>query len=362
MESHNHRSVSSTLESQKGGHPVSAHSPTYDAASIAAINAALFHVNCSPVLGAVIRHRVPDHLSAGPLDAEELARRAGLHPLSTIRALRLLTGFGIFKEVKTGSFANNGASSLLLDGTGGMRKFAWWFTSPANWKAIGAVDHCLLTGESAWVKVLGESLWEYLRTHPEDLAAFNGMFVELRAADHAAIAKAYNWNSVKRIVDVGGGNGSLLATILAAHPHLRGTVFDQPEVVSAAAECLAARGVSHRCEILAGSFFDPIPAQGDVWILSQIMHDWDDAACRRILTRCRESMQQGDRLLVVEMVTVPCRPNMQTALNDISMLVTFGEARQRTEDEYRQLFSGCGFVLSRLISGGRFSIVETHSH
>jgi len=342
---------------------VSAHSPAHDAASLAAINAALFHVNCSPVLGALIRHRVPDHLSEGPLDAGELARRAGLHPLSTTRALRLLTGFGIFKEVKPGTFANNGASSLLRDGAGGMRNFAWWFTSPANWSSIGAVNHCLLTGESAWVKVLGESLWEYLRSHPEDNAAFNSMFGELRASDHAAIAKAYDWNSVKRVVDVGGGNGSLLATILAAHTHLQGTVFDQPEVVSAAAEYLAAKGVSHRCEILAGSFFDSIPAQGDVWILSQILHDWNDSDCRRILTRCRKQMKPGDRLLVVEMVTVPCRPNMQTALNDISMLVTFGEARQRTEDEYRQLFSACGFLLFRLVSsGGRFSIVETHAH
>lgn len=334
---------------------MSAHSPAQDAASIAAINAALFHVNCSPVLGALIRHRVPDHLSEGPLDAGELARRAGLHPLSTIRALRLLTGFGIFKEVKPGTFANNAASSLLLDGTGGMRNFAWWFTSPANWRSIGAVDHCLLTGESAWVKVLGESLWEYLRSHPEDHAAFNSMFGELRSSDHAAIAKAYDWNSVKRVVDVGGGNGSLLATILTAHTHL--------QVVSAAAEYLAAKGVSHRCKILAGSFFDPIPAQGDVWILSQILHDWDDTDCRRILTRCREQMQPGDRLLVVEMVTVPCKPNIQTALNDISMLVTFGEARQRTEDEYRDLFSACGFLLSRMVSSaGRFSIVETHAH
>jgi hypothetical protein len=343
-------------------YPVSAHSPAHDAASIAAINAALFHVNCSPVLGALIRHRVPDHLSEGPLDAGELARRAGLHPLSTIRALRLLTGFGIFKEVKPGTFENNAASSLLREGAGGMRNFAWWFTSPANWRSIGAVDHCLLTGESAWLKVLGESLWEYLRKHPEDHAAFNSMFGELRCTDHAVIAKAYDWNSVKRVVDIGGGNGSVLGTILTAHAHLQGTVFDQPEVMSAAAEYLAARGVSHRCEILAGSFFDPIPAKGDVWILSQILHDWDDADCRRILTRCREGMQREDRLLVVEMVTVPCRPNMQTALNDISMLVTFGEARQRTEDEYRHLFSACGFVFSRMISTtSRFSILEIHA-
>jgi len=341
---------------------VSAHSPAHDAGSIAAINAALFHVNCSPVLGALIRHRVPDHLSEGPLDAGELARRAGLHPLSTTRALRLLTGFGIFKEVKPGTFANNAASSLLRDGAGGLRNFAWWFTSPANWRSIGAVDHCLLTGESAWLKVLGETLWEYLRSHPEDHAAFNSMFGELRSSDYAAIANAYDWNSVKRVVDLGGGNGSVLATILAAHTHLQGTVFDQPEVVSAAAEYLAAKGVSHRCKILAGSFFDPIPAQGDAWILSQILHDWDDADCRRILTRCREQMQPGDRLLVVEMVTVPCRPNMHTALNDISMLVTFGEARQRTEDEYRHLFSVSGFVFSRMISTqSRFSILEAHT-
>jgi hypothetical protein len=338
---------------------VSAKSPVQDPASVAAIHSALFHVNCSPVLGALIRHRVPDHLEGGPMEAQALAQRAGLHPLSTARALRLLAGFGVFKEVAPGVFANNAASSLLRDSPGGLRNFAWWFTSADNWRSIGAVDHCLLTGESAWTKLFGQSLWEYLREHDEDRAAFSSMFGELRSSDHAALMRAYDWTQVGTVVDVGGGNGSLLATILAANNDLKGVLIDQPEVIPASTQYLASRGVGSRCRVTAGSFFDPLAAEGDVWILSQILHDWDDADCRKILSRCRERMRPGNRLLVVEMLTVPCKPNMHTGLNDICMLVIFGEARQRTEDEYRELFSSCGLALTRVVpTQSRFSIVE----
>jgi hypothetical protein len=341
---------------------VSAQSPVQDSASVAAIHSALFHVNCSPVLGALIRHRVPDHLEGGPLDAQELAQRAGLHPLSTTRALRLLASFGVFKEVTPGVFANNAASSLLRDCPGGLRNFAWWFTSADNWRSIGAVDHCLLTGGSAWTKLFGQSLWEYLRDHDEDRAAFNSMFGELRSSDHAALMKAYDWARVRTVVDVGGGNGSLLAAILAANGDLQGVLIDQPEVIPVSAQYLASKGMSSRCRITAGSFFDTLAAEGDVWILSQILHDWDDADCRKILSRCRARMAPGNRLLVVEMLTIPCKPNMHAGLNDICMLVIFGEARQRTEDEYRQLFSSCGLALTRVIpTQSRFSIVEARA-
>ena len=153
--------------------------------------------------------------------------------------------------------------------------------------------------------------------------------------------------------------GSLLAAILEKHEGTRGVLVEQPEVLSDANRLLSERGVRSRCEFVGGSFFDPIPASGEVWTMCQVLHDWPDAECRAILGRCRDSMRDTDRLLVVEMLTVPCQPNPGIAMLDMMMLLYFGEARQRTVDEYQELFGATRFELTRVLATpSAFSIVE----
>jgi hypothetical protein len=207
--------------------------------------------------------------------------------------------------------------------------------------------------------VFGESLWEYARRHPEQNATFNRALAELRGEEHQQIADAYDWSAVGTVVDVGGGIGSLLAAIMTNHSGVRGVLLEQPELLSDADRVLSARGLRERCELLAGNFFDVISARGEVWLLSQVLHDWPDEQCRAILQRCREAMRASDRLLVVEMLTVPCEPNVQVALIDLVMLMYFGEARQRTVQEYNELFESTHFTLTRVLpTAGTFSIVE----
>ena len=334
-------------------------SPAPDPAAFQSVLGVIQDIHTNAVVGTLLRRNVPDCLASGPRRFEEVASRSGLHPLSTARALRLLAGYGVFEEVSPGVFANNAASRLLRNQPGGMRNFAFFMTSEGFRNALGALQHSLITGESCFRHVHGESIWDYLGKRPEEVAAFNAMFAEVRGGEQAAIAKAYDWSAANTVVDVGGGNGSLLATILAAEVHLRGVLFDRPEGLKDSAEHLASRGVHERCRPVAGSFFEPIPAQGDIWILSQILHDWSDAESRVILNRCRAQMRPEDRLLVIEMLTVPCRPSLEVGIIDITMLALFGEARQRTEEEYGALFGSCKLALARVIpTESAFSIVE----
>ena len=167
------------------------------------------------------------------------------------------------------------------------------------------------------------------------------------------------WTGIKKVVDVGGGIGSLLVAILENRPTIRGVLVEQPALLADADRMLTKRGVRERCELLGGNFFDSIAASGDVWALSQVLHDWPDADCRAILQRCREAMRPKDRLLIIEMLTVPCEPNLRISLMDLTMLMYFGEARQRTVEEYKNLFDTTNFSLTRVLpTTGAFSIVE----
>jgi len=319
----------------------------------------LSHMYFSPILGTLIRARVPDLLDAGPVHGAELARQAGLHPLSTTRALRALTAFALFREVEPSVFAHSEASSLFRDAPGGLRNYALFATSEQFLKSCAALGHSLETGEAAHDYALGQKVWEYMRDHPEDNVAFNRGLAEIRKDEQAAIAAACDWGGVTSVVDVGAGAGALVASILSMDPRIRGVLFDRSDVLPDADELLQARGVRDRCDLVGGDFFEPMTVNGDVWILSQVLHDWPDSECRKILMRCRERMKSEDRLLVVEMVPVPGRPDAGIALLDMAMMTFGGEARQRTETEYRDLFAATNFVLARVVeTGTAFSVLE----
>jgi hypothetical protein len=320
---------------------------------------ALSHVYFAPILGRLIRARVPDVLDGGAVHSAELANQVGLHPLSTVRALRALTSFGVFREVAPDTFANSDASSLFRDAPGGLRNYALFATSEQFLKSAAALGHSLETGLAAHDHALGQKVWEYMRDHPEDNEAFNRGLAEIRKDEQAAIAAAYDWTGVTSVVDVGAGAGALLAAIVAGNPGVRGILFDRPEVLPDADHLLSGRGVRERCELVGGSFFEPIQVKAEVWILSQVLHDWPDAQCWTILSHCRERMSSGDRLLVVEMVPVPGQPDVAVALLDMAMLMFGGEARQRTVEEYNQLFAATGFGPSLVVgTGTAFSILE----
>jgi hypothetical protein len=334
-------------------------SATTSFADVQAAMSLLNHVYFNPIIAALVRHEVADHLEPDPLSAADLARRSGLNALALTRVLRALAAFGAFKEIAPGVFANNSVSKVFRHQPGGLCNFALYNTSEHHVRSAAALAHSVVTGESAAQHVFGQSFWDYKRAHPEENDTFNRALAELRGEEHQQIADAYDWTGTKSVVDVGGGIGSLLAAIMASRPRIHGVLIEQPELLPDADRVLRERGVWDRCELLAGNFFDPISATGETWTLSQVLHDWPDEKCLEILRRCREAMRPTDRLLVIEMLTIPCEPNAQVGLIDMVMLMYFGEARQRTVEEYRTLFDASRFQLSRVLpTAGAFSIVE----
>lgn len=319
----------------------------------------LNHVYFNPILGALIRHGVPDHLDRGPLAVSDLAQRSEMNALALTRALRALAAFGAFREVSPGVFANSPVSGLFRNRLGGLCNYALYNSSDHYVRSAAALGHSVVTGQSATHHVFGESFWDYARRHPRENEIFNRALAELRGEEHQQIADAYDWSGVGSVVDVGGGIGSLLAAVMESRPAVRGVLIEQPELLPEADRVLSQRGVRERCELLAGDFFEPISASGDIWTLSQVLHDWPDERCLSILRRCREAMRPTDRLLVIEMLTIPCEPSVQVGLIDMIMLMYFGEARQRTVDEYRSLFDSTRLSLARVLpTAGAFSIVE----
>jgi len=289
----------------------------------------------------------------------ELAKRSGLHALTLTRAMRALTAFGAFQEVAPGVFANNPVSDLYRDRPGGLRDAMLFWGDEHVLKSAAELGHSMKTGEASFEHVHGESFWDRMRRLPYEYELFNRALANLRGDEHRKIAGAYDWSAVETVVDIGGGAGSLLAAILEQNQGTRGVLVEQPEVLPDADRLLSERDVRDRCEFLGGSFLDPIAATGEVWTVCQVLHDWPDAECRAILQRCRDAMRDKDRLLVIEMLTVPCQPNPGVAMLDMMMLLYFGEARQRTVGEYEELFSATGLELTRVIATpSAFSIVE----
>jgi SAM-dependent methyltransferase len=296
---------------------------------------------------------IPDLVAAGPRSAPELAAAAGADPDALYRLLRMLAGHGIFVEHEDGSFTNSELSELLRDAPDSLRDFALVFGEDF-YPALGETLHAVTTGEPAFQAVFGSSYDDYLAAKPEASTRFN----RFMAGDKRTVAEvlaAEDWRGDELVVDVGGGNGALLQGLLERQPRLRGIVFDLPHVAPEAEERLRVAGLADRCEVVSGSFFEGVPAGGDVYILSHILHGLDDDRAAEVLRRVRQAILEDGRLLVVDGVVAP--PNEpEVKLLDLLMLILGG--RERTEAEWPVLLAAGGFALTGMQSGGWSQILE----
>jgi hypothetical protein len=214
------------------------------------------------------------------------------------------------------------------------------------------------TGKPGFEKAQGLPVFEYLAQHPEEASLFSEMMVGLHSQEPPAVAAAYDFSVFKTIVDVGGATGNMLANVLARHAGPHGILFDRPHVVKDAPALLEAKGVSDRVTIEPGDFFQNVPAGADAYILSHIIHDWDEDRCQTILGHVRNAMNPAGRLLLVEMVLPPGDTPHPGKMLDITMLVQLG-GQERTESEYASLLTKGGFRLARVVpTASAVSIVE----
>jgi hypothetical protein len=310
------------------------------------------------LMGAAARLGVADQLESGALPVSELAARVGAHPRALYRALRACAALGVFTEEPGQAFANNDLSRTLRSNVpGSMRDLAIAQSAPGHWRPWELLTKAIKTGESTAGEALGGDLWSWYRGHPEESAAFTGAMDNLAAQVAAEVNRAIDFSRVGRVVDVGGANGTLVSAVLRAFPDTRGVLLDLAHVVEPVKKTLAAIGLAERCEAVAGDFFEAVP-RGDVMLLKQILHDWNDEQCILLLRNCADSLPRGGRVLVVETIMSedghPCRAH----LTDVNMLVLL-PGRERTATEYGQLFTAAGLKLERVHpTQSPFSIVE----
>ncbi|GAC1357393.1 MAG: methyltransferase [Ktedonobacteraceae bacterium] len=293
---------------------------------------------------------IADLLKDGPHSSEELAQATGTHAPSLYRVLRLLTAVDLLTEGEAHSFALTPLGTYLqTDVSGSMRSTALLYGDQVFWQAWGDVLYSVETGESACQHTFGLTIFDYNAQHPETSALFNQLMTDLTASVAPTVAAAYDFSATQTLVDVGGGHGQMLASILQAYPTLQGVLFDLPHVVKGAPPLLEAAGIAGRCEVLGGDAFIAVPADHETYLLSRVIHDWDDERAFAILTRCHQAMKPHGKVLLVERVILTgSTPELLVLESDVRMLVVPG-GKERTDTEYRALLTAVGFELTQII-------------
>ena len=293
--------------------------------------------------------RLSDLLADGPRDLAELAEATGCHSGSLYRLLRALSSIGVYEELPDRSFRSTPLGEALeSDRPESLAPWAEHGGRAYVRQAWAGLLDSVRTGENAFARVHGQSVWEYRAAHPDDGALFDAGMVAFAATAARLVLDAYDFAGFATVVDVGGGHGGLLAAILSRNPSQRGVLFDQPHVVAGASELLGARGVEDRCQVIAGSFFDTVPSGGDAYVLKSIVHDWEDAEALTILRNCRGAMNGSALLLLVERDLGNANQSPAVKFSDLNMLVAPG-GRERSEAEYDALLAASGFRRTRTV-------------
>ena len=292
---------------------------------------------------------IADLLKEEPKDIGELAKATGSHEPSLYRILRALASAGIFAEDEPGRFALTPlAATLRTDVRGSLRAWVNMQSGDEQYRAWGDLLHSVKTGETAFNHVFGMGVWQYRAQNPEQAKSFDDAMANQTGMYNAAVISSYSFSQFEKIVDVGGGDGSLLTTILESNPALKGVVFDLPHVAEKAKQRIDRAGLTQRCQVIAGDVFASVPEGGDAYILSRMIQSWDDTSAIEILKNCGRAMVSSGRILIIEGV-IHCgnEPDINKIF-DLTMMVLSG-GRQRTRIEYQKLMEAAGFTLSQII-------------
>ena len=289
---------------------------------------------------------IPDLLKDGVENSDELAQRTGMHAPSLYRLLRALAAAGLLTESQGRRFALTPMGTLLRsDVPDSLHAMASFVGTKGHWTRWGDLLDRVRTGPTASMDVF-TARW---KESPEATDIFNKWMTELSTMRAAAVLAGYDFSGIATLVDVGGGHGRLVASILKGYPNMRGILFDLPHVIEGAERLLESAGVADRCERVGGSFFESVPRGGDAYVLSVVIHDWDDERARMILKNCRTAMDPSGRLLLVERVVSPgTEQSLPLMLSDLNMLVGPG-GLERTAEEFDSLLASAGFRLTRVV-------------
>ena len=296
----------------------------------------------------------------GAKSCDALAVATQTHAGALYRLLRALASLGVFAEIENGHFQLTPlAECLCTNVPGSLRGFAIMLGEEQHWRAWGEVLYSVRTGQPAFDHVFGMHQFEYFAEHPEAGRLFNEGMTSRSGQENDAIISAYDFSGLGTVVDVGGGLGTLLATVLQATAKTRGVLFDLPHVIASARTTFVQTGQPARCEFSQGDFLDAVPSGGDAYILKKVIHDWDDDRAVSILQNCRRAIHSAGRLLLIEPIIPSGNGPSFNKLLDLLMLVWTPGGKERTEAEHRTLLASAGFKLARIIpTSSPVSIIE----
>jgi len=301
---------------------------------------------------------IADLLVSGPRTAADLAQATRTHAPSLYRLLRALASLGVFAEDSEGRFALTPLAECLRSDLPGSQNALAVMSGEEHYKAWGELLYSVQTGKIAFDKLFGMPCFDFLSQNVEQAKVFDAAMVGVHGRETSAMTDAYDFSDIKVLADIGGGNGSLLMSVMKKHPSMRGMLYDLPGVVDRARPAIEAAGLAGRCDIVAGSFFESIPAGADAYLMRHIIHDWDDEKSLTILRNVHRAMSPTGRLLLVEGVIPPGNEPSFGKLLDLTMLTIPG-GKERTEPEYRALFQQAGFELVRIVpTAAEVSVIE----
>src|SRR5947209_8689497 len=289
-----------------------------------------------------------DLLADGARSSDALAQATGMHAPSLYRLRRALAGCGVLTESEPGRFATTALGVALRTGApGAARSTVLTLAGDWQWQAWRHFLESLRTGEPGLGNAFGTDLFSYLRDNPEHGARFNEAMVGMYGAVGQAVVAAYDFSQLRNVIDLGGGTGRLLATILQSNERLRGALFELPETASEACRFFEASGLAARCDVIEGDFFKSVPRGYDAYLLAHVLHDWTDEQALKILGNCRQAIAPNGKLLIIEAVLPEGNAPHHGKLMDLLMLTVTG-GTERTAEEFTRLLAAAGFKLTRI--------------
>ena len=312
----------------------------------------------SQAIYAAAKFGIADLLNDGPKSADELASATGTKSELLYRLLRALASVGIFAEEDGKRFSLTPLAEPLRSDVAGSQRSLALMMGDAQYRAWGNLADTVQTGDNAYEKIFGKPIFDHLAEQPEKARIFDAAMTGIHGRETGAILDAYDFSGINVIADIGGGNGSKITAILQKHPEMRGILFDLPHVVERARPHIEAAGLSDRCQLVDGDFFQSVPSGADAYVMRHIIHDWDDEKSLTILRNCQAIMSPGKRLLLIESVIPPGNDPFMGKFLDLTMMLIPG-GKERTEEEYRELYDKAGFDLVRIVpTNTEVSVIE----
>jgi hypothetical protein len=308
----------------------------------------IFGVVLTKAIHVAAKLNIADLLAAhGPMNCSELADKSGADEESLYRLLRALASVGIFSKDQSGKFSLTPLAACLQDDSPDSVKAMAISVGNVFYKAYSELFFSVQTGDGGFLKAVGVPVFEYLSNNPEEGKIFDRMMTEIHGGETEPMVNTYDFSVFNTIVDIGGGNGEVISGVLNKNPHVKGILFDLPDVIDRSRDNISARGLGNRCQIDAGNFFESVSKGGDAYIMRHILHDWSDADAITILSNCRKAMNPGGKVLVVEAVIQDGNEPSPFKLLDLTMLLVGG--KERTSSQFDHIFSQAGLKLNQIV-------------